>query len=64
MLSKLGQHLQYDPTKLRLTRTFPNGNPKCIHKCSTSDDISDLIKHNPHSSPVLFYEKLDGSDAK
>lgn len=64
MSAKVGEHLRYDPIKLRFTTTHPtNGSPKSVLKRALNQSIAEIIAPtyvNPQST-VILYEKLDVS---
>ena len=64
MSAKAGEHLRYDPIKLRFTTTNPNtGAPKSILKRSLNQSIAEIMTPsytNPATTIILF-EKLDVS---
>ncbi|KAF8343945.1 cysteine proteinase [Cantharellus anzutake] len=62
MSTKVAEHLNHEPLKLRFTSSNPNGTPKSILKRSLNQMISDVmgpVNHNSSPSVVIFYERLE-----
>jgi len=64
MAQKVGDHLRWDPIKLRFTTTnTSNGTPKSVLKRSLNQSIAEIIQPSylTPQSTILYYEKLDVS---
>jgi ubiquitin carboxyl-terminal hydrolase 7 len=64
MSAKAGEHLRYDPIKLRFTTTNPNtGAPKSILKRSLNQSIAEIMtpSYTNPATTIILYEKLDVS---
>ena len=64
MSAKVGEHLRYDPIKLRFTTTNPNtGAPESILEGSLNQSIAEIITPSYHdaspSTAIILFEKLD-----
>ncbi|EJU05407.1 ubiquitin carboxyl-terminal hydrolase 5 [Dacryopinax primogenitus] len=64
MAQKVGDHLRWDPIKLRFTTTnTSNGAPKNVLKRSLNQTIAEIIQPSylTPQSTILYYERLDVS---
>jgi ubiquitin carboxyl-terminal hydrolase 7 len=61
MSTRVGEHLEYDPAKLRFTTAGNNGQPKAAIRRNVAMNVAEMVQPSYATTPqtLLFYELLD-----